>query len=232
MRNLKALILLGALFITSSAFAEDGMYVSLGAGIGKISKVKSNKDFPLVLKSPGVFTTPITETTLTFKNAIRINGAIGYKTGDFRVEFEPSYLKAKYKKIDQKPYPLIAAKDLSGHIRALSGFMNGYYDFPVSDTLVPYVGAGLGYTRIKNHLEHAGLVDFNGGGQAVNLPTLKFNMSDNSLAYQAIAGVMVNLTKEFALTLDYRFSSTTKKMTALNDKLKNHVATLGLMYKF
>ncbi|HQY22522.1 MAG TPA: outer membrane beta-barrel protein [Gammaproteobacteria bacterium] len=232
MSHLKGFILLAALFVTSSAFAEDGMYVSLGAGLGKVSKVKSNQDFPLVLKSPGVFATPITEMTLDFKNAIRINGAIGYKTGDFRVEFEPSYLKAKYKKIDQKPYPLIAAKDLSGYVRSLSGFMNGYYDFPVSDTLVPYVGAGLGYTRIKNHLEHAGLVDFNGGGQAVNLPTLKFNMSDNSLAYQAIAGFMVNLTNQFALTVDYRFSSTTKKMLAFNDKLKSHVATLGLMYKF
>ena len=232
MRNLKEFILLVVLFVTGSAFAEDGMYVSLGAGLGKLSKAKSNQDFPLILKSPGFFATSVTEMTLTFKNAIRINGAIGYKTGDFRVEIEPSYLKARYKKFDQKPYFLIGADNLSGHICALSGFMNGYYDFPASDTIVPYVGAGLGYTHIKNHLEHAGLVNFNAAGPGVNLPTLKFNMSDNSLAYQAIAGVMVNLTKQFALTVDYRFSSTTKKMLALDSKLKSQAATLGLMYKF
>lgn len=231
MNKVKMSILFASIFISSQIRAEDGPYLSLGAGIGKIVKAKSNQDFPLILKSPAVFATPIESMTLNFKRAMQFDGAIGYQYGNYRMELSSTFLKAKYKKFEQNP-PFFMTQSFGGSLKAVHGFINGYYDVPINNTIVPFLGAGIGYARIKNQFEHSDLIDVLPSGTVVNLPPLKFSMKDNSLAYQLIPGFKVNMTTNLAMAVDYRFSTTTKKMKALNSRLKSHTINAGLMYKF
>jgi len=230
MRNIVKGLIVVSLLSSSGAYA-DNMYISVGGGVGKIPAISSNRDFPLLLKSPGIYTTDINSIKLSFKNSKNINAAIGYQFGDMRTEIGIGAVKANYGKFKQEGGHLFIAKNFSGKIASNNYFLNGYYDFNYSEALTPYLGAGIGIAKVKNTFYHSGLHDFINGVYSP-LPVFKVNMTQTLPAYQLIAGTKINLTSQLALTADYRFFGTIKEMKALNSRLRNHSINLGLTFGF
>ena len=230
MKHIVKGLVVASLVASSGAYA-DNVYVSVSGGIGKVPSISSNRDFPLLLKSPGIYSTDINSIKLDFKNSKHFTGAIGYQFGDMRTEIAVSSLKANYKKFTQVGGHYLPAHNFSGKISSNSGFINGYYDFDFSGMLTPYLGAGVGISKIKNTLYHSGMHDYI-NGVYTELPVFKANMNQTLPAYQLIAGTKINLTGQLALTADYRFFGTIKEMNALNGRLYNHSVNLGLTFGF
>lgn len=230
MRNIVKGLVVTSLVVSGGAYA-DNMYVSIGGGMGKISTVTSTRDFPLLNKSPGLTPTDINSVKLFFKNSKSIGGAIGYQFGDARTELAVNSLKADYKKFSQDAIYYFPSDYLSGKVAVNSIFLNGYYDFNYSEALTPYVGAGVGVSKVKNTLYHYGLHNYINGVWTA-LPTFKADMSQTLPSYQLIAGTKINLTGQLALTADYRFFSTMNNIKSLNNRLKNHSVNIGLTFGF
>lgn len=230
MRNIVKGLVVASLIGSSGAYA-DNMYVSIGGGMGKISTATSTRDFPLLLKSPGLFATNINSVKLDFKNSKNFNGAIGYQFGNMRTELAVNSLKANYKKFSQDAIYYFPSDYLSGKVAVNSVSLNAYYDFNFNKMLTLYVGAGVGMSKVKNTLYHYGLHSYINGVWTA-LPTFKADMPQTLPSYQLIAGTKINLTGQLALTADYRFFSTIATMKALNNRLKNHSVNIGLMFGF
>lgn len=230
MRNIVKGLVVASLVGSSGVYA-DNMYISVGGGMGKIPTIASSRDFPLLLKSPGIYTTDINSIRLGFKNSKHFNGAIGYQFGDMRTEIALSSLKANYKKFAQIGGHFLPTNNLSGKIASNNYFLNGCYDFDYSNLLTPYLGVGVGFSKVKNTFYHAGLHDYI-GGVYTELPVFKANMKQILPSYQLIAGTKINLTGQLALTADYRFFGTIKEMKALNKRLHNHSINFGLTFGF
>jgi len=230
MRNIVKGLIVVSLLSSSGAYA-DNMYISVGGGMGKIPTIASSRDFPLLLKSPGIYSTDINSIRLSFKNSKDFNGAIGYQFGDMRTEIGIGVVKANYGKFKQEGGHFFIAENLSGKIAGNNYFLNGYCDFDYSSILTPYLGAGVGISKVKNTLYHSGMHDYI-NGVYTELPVFKANMTQTLPAYQLIAGAKINLTGQLALTADYRFLGTIKEIKALNNRLHNHSINFGLTFGF
>jgi opacity protein-like surface antigen len=225
--------LLASLFLVEPLIADpsldsisDGLYVSIGGGASKTTNIK-NSALPITSTVTITATDP-NELGLNYKNSINFRGAFGYKFGDVRAEIEASQIRSKYKNFTSGhgQYDLFSPL-LSGYTRVISAMVNAYYDFnQLNNWVAPYVGAGVGFSKSKNHIELEQI--FITGASA---PSLKGNMTENKLGLQAIVGVTVNFTHQIAVMMDYRYFSTTK-LKALDKKFQNQSINLGLMYRF
>jgi len=230
MRNIVKGLIVASLVGSSGAYA-DNMYLSVSGGLGKIPSISSSRDFPLLLKSPGIYTTSIDTNKLDFKISKHFSGAVGYQFGNARAEVAVGLLKANYKKFTQVGGHYLPTHNFSGNITSGNFFLNGYYDFNFSETLIPYIGAGIGVSKIKNTFYHAGMYGYINGVYSP-LPTFKADMSQVLPSYQLIAGTKINITSQLALIADYRLFGTIKEMKALNGRFHNHSVNLGLMFGF
>jgi opacity protein-like surface antigen len=230
MKNVVKGLVIASLVGSSGAYA-DNMYISVSGGIGKIPTISSNRDFPLVLKSPVFSNADISSINLSFKNSKNLNTAIGYQFGGVRTEAAINLISANYRKFHHNAYYFIMTDYLSGKVKTNSFFINGYYDFDFNKTVTPYLGVGVGVSKIKNTLYHSGMHDYINGVYSP-LPVFEANMTQTLPAYQLIAGTKINLTGQLALTADYRFLGTIKEMKALNGRLRNHSINLGLTFGF
>ena len=87
--------------------------------------------------------------------------------------------------------------EASGKLATLSGLLNLYYDFPLSPSFEPYIGAGIGVSRAS-----AENVVITSPGTAFNL---RLDGSSTILVYQLMAGVAYYFSPKTALTLGYRY---------------------------
>jgi opacity protein-like surface antigen len=118
---------------------------------------------------------------LPLKTGINIQGALGSRFENFRIEGEIGY---QTKDID--------LAGVNGSWKTLSLMANGYYDF-YTQGIQPYVTAGIGAGRVK-------LSDFIVGGD-----TFIWNGGVTKLAYQLGAGVALPLTENIAIDVRYRY---------------------------
>ena len=167
-------------------------YLSIGAGVS----MPSNKIKHLV---------PISEydeydyrsTRLKKSEAYRIS--LGKSFDNFRSEVEFLYGR-KYK----SKYDTDIQYDKSiFNVSSYSYFLNGFYDFKnFNDTVVPYVGAGIGLSR--NHLSNEKLtlsVD------NVDEPIMTIiGKKKTSFAWNIGLGVMFNINKHLAFDLSYKYT--------------------------
>ncbi|PZP40135.1 MAG: hypothetical protein DI585_01755, partial [Pseudomonas fluorescens] len=105
---------------------------------------------------------------------------VGKKMGNMRAELEGIYEQS----------------DMDGNAGKTTFYgamANGYYDFQNSTAFTPYVGAGLGYGKVRY------------GG----FPAGVASSSEDTLAYQGIAGVGYELNPCWTLTGEYRYLGTT-----------------------
>lgn len=83
-----------------------------------------------------------------------------------------------------------------------SGMFNMYYDFATDTKFTPYIGAGLGYARVKTKAHTWGHC-----GTPANTYDLSFNKSANNFAFHIDLGGSYALTDQISLDLGYRYTN-------------------------
>jgi outer membrane protein OmpA-like peptidoglycan-associated protein len=103
--------------------------------------------------------------------------------------------------------------------------VNALYDIPVNFPVVPYVGAGVGYARIK--------------ADGVNIAgTTVMDDTSNKFAYQGIVGAAYRMTDNLKLGLEYRYFATldpefsTSAGTNVDSEYSAHNVLLSLRWEF
>jgi outer membrane protein OmpA-like peptidoglycan-associated protein len=168
--------------------------------------------------------------TATFDTGYSALAGGGYAFGNgLRAEGEVLYSRAG---VDQ----MKGSTGSSGSLSNTDFFVNGLYDIDLDKIGVgqyvshqmwyPYVGVGVGAGLPETG--HAGILA-NGGS---------FNDEDLQFAYQAIAGVAVQMDANWAVTADYRYVATTdatfKTTAGGTGTMENasHNIMLGVRYSF
>ncbi|MPY70932.1 MAG: outer membrane beta-barrel protein [Alphaproteobacteria bacterium] len=114
-----------------------------------------------------------------------LSGGFGYAYGNgIRTELELG--------IRDNEVSDVSGASASGDVRSQSIMGNLYYDFDSRSRWTPYVGAGIGLTRIKA----AGISPVSG---------TSIRDKDTTFGAQAMAGVAYAMTDRLALTLGYRY---------------------------
>ena len=158
------------------ASADEGLYLRLAAGGGHVDE-DSYGDFDFELGYVG-------------SAAIGYNWFFPESFADVRVEVEGAY---RYNDIDE--YDGVSA---DGQTEAFSAMLNGYLDFRTTLPFVPYVGFGIGATRVKHE-------DDGAGG---TVPVIDDH--DTVFAYQVMGGINFDLSDNLAVGAEYRFHETEK----------------------
>ncbi|MFO1188350.1 MAG: outer membrane beta-barrel protein [Alphaproteobacteria bacterium] len=204
--NLKPIVAGAALAVTgmfsAAAMAQDGFYVSGKAGANW-------------LQDADVFTGPTREAD--FDLGYGVLGAVGYRFGQIRVEGELGF---RDNNIDQ-----ISGGNGSGDMTSLSAMLNAIYDLGDFAGVRPYIGAGIGWARVK--LDNAALAG-----------TTLTNDSDSQFAYQGMIGFQVPLDTALSLDVGYRYFATldpdfrTVGGAKFDSDYRSHMVMVGLTYSF
>ena len=118
------------------------------------------------------------------------SGAFGGKFDNYRLEAEVSY---RNNDTDESTPGQVDSMELSNTM----AMVNLFYDFRNSSRFTPYIGGGIGasYGSAK--------VNFDNG-----IDTITADGDDIVFAYQVGGGMSVDITKNVALTVDYRYLDT------------------------
>lgn len=166
-----------------------GFYVGAHGGITIPRDSVSEFDSPGLPGGIGTITTAA-------DNGYRLGGALGYFfTRHLSAEVELSYARSDLDTLDvvSKTFPKgTGPLDAKGSASTLSGMVNGYLSLPM-DGVRPYVGGGIGVTRVSA----------NGAGFA-GVPG-ETDDSDNAFTWQLMAGVGFQLAPNLELGARYRF---------------------------
>jgi opacity protein-like surface antigen len=166
-----------------------GFYASAHGGITFPRDTVSEFDSPGLPGGVGIITTEA-------DNGYRIGGAVGYFfTRYLSAEVELSYARSDLASLDVVSFATPNGSgpiDAKGSASTLSGMVNGYLSLPM-DRIRPYVGGGIGVTRVSA----------NGAGFA-GMPG-ETDDSDNAFTWQLMAGVGFQLAPNLELGARYRF---------------------------
>jgi opacity protein-like surface antigen len=159
-----------------SAQAGDGWYFE-GAGGGSWQS-----DYDFDISGPG------TVGVLDFDTGFNVSGAIGYQTGNWRLEGETVYFESN---VDS--FSSIVSAPLDGKSEIIGAMFNAIYEFDLGG-IRPYIGAGVGAARayMKNI------------GPSGGIP-LDVDAETTLFAYQAKAGISIALTDTLDLFGGYRY---------------------------
>ncbi len=136
--------------------------------------------------------------------------AFKLSAGTIRTEVEYTYRQEFEGKF-------ITGEDFKAKAKTQSLFLNAYYDLPVKWAVVPYVGAGIGYSKAQLKS-----VDFN-----------TWDKSKNIIGWNVGAGLAYNITKNFAIDAGYRYVDIGKwKSGTAKFDLTNHEFYAGIRYTF
>jgi len=113
--------------------------------------------------------------------------AFGEKMEQMRLEDEVSYGRNEVDSVDGISIPIC----YSIETRLLNFMFNGYYDFKSGGALIPYITAGVGFSRVEADINLAPIVDD--------------KYDDKVFAYQLGAGVSYAMSGILILDFRYRF---------------------------
>lgn len=146
-------------------------------------------------------------------------GTAGYGFGNgLRLEFELGYRDNDVDKVRN-------VANAGGSVNVLSGMVNALYDIPTGWPITPYIGAGIGWARLK--------------ADSINVSGVQVvDDTDNQFAYQGIVGAAYSITPNLKLGLDYRYFATldpefsTSAGTKVDGEYSAHTVMLGLRWEF
>lgn len=203
------------LFNTNFSYAQDrNVYVSLGIGFS----------------IPQTQTDQVNETS-EFNNGLVTKGSLGYTfTGSsplvLRSELEISYRRYEADRYGETPYGPYHGND--GNLTYLTGMVNGLLDFKTGTRWTPFVGIGIGMSRVSYN-----------SVKAKDGTSATIDDSNNVFAYQGMVGLAYDIAESWKIDLEYRYfhtRDTTFKNDSGNDVdfdcNSNHSAILGVRYLF
>ncbi len=148
------------------AAAAEGLYAGVGGGF------VFPRDSDINGQATAAFPTPV-DATAKSDRGLAVSGAVGYRFADgLRVEGELSYRKYDFKTINVREpgglavlipgfadlnaqqqagalNALRGTRELEGDLRSLTLMANLYYDFDLGLDFKPYVGGGIGLSRVS-----------------------------------------------------------------------------------
>jgi len=203
------------LFITNFSYAQDNnIYVSLGIGFS----------------IPQTQTDQVSETA-EFNNGLVTKGSLGYTfTGSspvvLRSELEISYRRYEGDRLGDTPSGPYHGAD--GNLTYLTGMVNGLLDFKTGTKVTPFVGIGIGWSRVAYN-----------SVKAKDGTSATVDDTDNVFAYQGMAGLAYDITESWKIDLEYRYFHT-QDTTLKNDSgvgvnfdcNSNHSVIVGVRYLF
>jgi opacity protein-like surface antigen len=178
-------------------------------------KLAGNSDASELLGAQGGF-------GYAYDNGLRLEGVIGYRGGDLTVS--PT-ISGALPRTQVSPEGTAAIMDL---------MINGIYDFNADGTVRPYIGVGVGGTRIRAKASNRIT------GVAPNLSASNgFSDTAAGLAWQGLAGIGFALSDRLTLDLGYKYFTASElefdgkhTSVAYDVDYTDHTATIGLRYAF
>ncbi|HEX3885447.1 MAG TPA: OmpA family protein [Stellaceae bacterium] len=126
--------------------------------------------------------------TVNFNGGWNAGARLGYMVGPWRFEGEYRH--------QENGVNGFAGVSASGTVTADALMANAIYDFSLSSSFSPHIGAGIG------------MADLTASSRVPGIGTTLSNSSDWEFAYQAIAGLRYTLNPNWALDVDYRYLGT------------------------
>jgi opacity protein-like surface antigen len=161
-----------------------------------------------------------------YKSGITGQIGAGYDFGMFRVEQTVGYTNLKAKGLDQDGFTG------EGRNKAMSMTVAGYIDIPVSSFIIPYVGGGVGVTRVDARLSRTD--DLTGIASS-------YSGKDWGMMWHADAGVGIRVAPKVMLEVGGRYSQASGlkfdgvsngQDTVFKPKMRTLSGTLGVRYMF
>lgn len=175
------------LAVAPAAHAYQGLYGAIGAGLNYL---QPDQDVESVGYAPAF------DSEADYKNGIGVYTALGYDWGNnYRGEIEFAYRQNDARHYAGDGLGFSGWPSLDGDLQSRSIMFNLIRDFDTGGNLTPYVGFGVGGASFKNQVT----------GADAGFGALVIDDTAKRLAYQAIAGIAVNLAEGLALDLSYRY---------------------------
>jgi opacity protein-like surface antigen len=146
--------------------------------------------------------------------------AAGYDFGDFRADLSYVYGRAAAENASLHLFGATQNLATTGSIQTNSIFLNGYYYVPAKHKVRPYLGGGVGYTRLGC-----------GVGASVFGINYECGSSASTLGYQAKLGVTYQSTTQFELFAEGVYRGLTSRVSTY-DSLDSFGVQAGLRYHF
>jgi outer membrane protein OmpA-like peptidoglycan-associated protein len=214
MKKLRTLVLAASMLGATAAQAAEGPYFGIAGGLNLQNSARwttggSFYDFKF---DDGLAV--IANGGYKFSSGLRLEGELGYRSND----------------ADSRTLRVTApanTQNATGKVSARSAMANIIYDIDTGSKFTPYLGVGAGIASVK--------ADSLGPVLAANT---RIDGSDTRFAYQGIAGAAVEITRQIALTLDYRYFRTAgpnlRTLTGLaaDGKYSAHSVLAGLRFSF
>ena len=151
---------------------------------------------------------------LSFDPGYGISAAFGHVyNNNFRAELELNYFASD---VDEVTLVGVGSAPVDGDGTVIAVMLNGFYDSMPSQTLSPFVGAGIGYANAE-------------------LDILGESEDDNVFAYQLMAGFTFKLTEKLKSDVQYRYFGTEDlefEAGIDGDSINSHNLMVGLRYSF
>ncbi|WP_010543583.1 outer membrane protein [Sphingomonas elodea] len=223
-RTLPAILLAGfGLLAIHPAEAQDAK----DKGIYAVARVGGVIQPDQKLDRNGLPTVTIDETT-KYKTGITGEIGAGYDFGMVRVEQTIGYTNLKLDRDKAQDGGFSA----NGRAKMFTATVNAYVDIPLSRTFQPYVGGGIGVSRVDANLSRVNTATRIGSG---------YSGKDWGMTWHADAGLGIRMNDKMTVEVGGRYSRTGKLAfdgqaagvgTTYEPQLNAVSGTVGLRYKF
>lgn len=158
---------------------------------------------------------------IEFDPGLNIGGTAGMDFGSVRFEGEISYKEAEIDTIQDRDNPSDVFGGIDGGVSATAFMANVFVDLHNQGPITPYFGGGVGFAALHQDetSDRFGI----------------FYLEDDDVvfAYQAGAGMEIELNRQLSLDLAYRYFRTTEASFVSTDlEFESHNATVGLRFKY
>ncbi len=187
----------------ASTAADEGFYLkgTLGIGMAMDTDVDNMPDAAGTAK-------------VTYDPGFIASLAAGYDFANpMRMEVEFMRMKND---LDRLSYSNIYGNFTEGDLTTKSFMVNGYYDIDTGSPWTPFVGVGLGWSKID-----------------LDTPGLPIHDNDDVFAYQLMGGVAYAINENWSVDAEYRFLGTGDASISDADyNLNSNNLMLGVRYSF
>lgn len=194
-------LILGMSIVHTAAADCNGMYLGVRGGVVHYKDNASDDDSGID------------------KNKLMLSGAIGYRYDYFRAELE--YI---WRDRNKKTYGNDGGGTNTETFRTYSYMLNGYIDLAPYSWFTPYIGAGIGFTKLKYSD-----VMTSPFGQKIVL-TNDGNYTPTRLTWSVGGGASVKVTNRFNVDAGYRYYDMGSMRNM--DKISAHEIYGGVRYVF